>query len=281
VLLALPSELALTPPEKVVLREHLHVAMDIGVTWIDVAQVGAAVGAIARRPKLSIEEELDRANSLVETSDLGGMPHVRILVRNAKRRRPAQGTRVLIEGYTARGSDLPGFRTLGHQSLDWPSNGEAATTGAVTVFAGGARPITLGYFIRVRINPATGGFLRPPATDVHGRPVRVDPHYARDEDYAPDATPAAGWYLRLALAFGHDIFSERDKLPPVEDGYTIRLLVGADDGAARAYEIDINGTEIPIYVLPKYSKCVEPSLCAPRSSVILCQLCADREFGAR
>jgi hypothetical protein len=34
------------------------------------------------------------------------------------------------------------------------------------------------------------------------------------------------------------VTDDRDKLPPVEGGYTIRLL-GADDGAARAFEVDI------------------------------------------
>jgi hypothetical protein len=37
-----------------------------------------------------------------------------------------------------------------------------------------------------------------------------------------------------------DINDDRDKLPPIENGYTIRLIVGADDGAGRAFEVDIS-----------------------------------------
>lgn len=39
---------------------------------------------------------------------------------------------------------------------------------------------------------------------------------------------------------GLDINDDRDKLPPVDDGYRIRLVAGADDGAARVFHIDIN-----------------------------------------
>jgi hypothetical protein len=224
------------------------------VTWIDVAQVGAAVGAIARRPKLSIEEELDRANSLVETSDLGGMPHVRILVRNVKRRRAAQGTRVLIEGYTARGSDLPGFRTLGHQSLDWPSNGEAATTGAVTVFAGGARPITLGYFIRVRINPATGGFLRPrqlTCTAVRCASIRTTRamRITRRMQRQPQVGTCVSRSRSATTSSASATSSHRSKTDTPSDFWSARMM------APRALTRSTStGTEIPIYVLPKYSK---------------------------
>jgi hypothetical protein len=50
------------------------------------------------------------------------------------------------------------------------------------------------------------------------------------ESLAYDTQPkdAVGWYLFLAEL---DVTDDRDKLPPVEGGYTIRLL-GADDGAA-------------------------------------------------
>jgi hypothetical protein len=164
------------------------------------------------------------------------MPHVRLLVVNAKRRRAAHGARVLVEGYTARGSHAPALTTLGHPSLDWPSAPETASTAAVTVFAGGARPITLGYFIRVRRDAE--GFLMRPTVHIEGLAVRGIPHYARDADY--EEGDAEAWYLRLALAFGLDINDDRDKLPPVADGYTLRLLVGADDGAARVLYVDIN-----------------------------------------
>jgi hypothetical protein len=197
------------------------------VTWIEWAQVLAAAAGIgvaalvafmpyARRPKLSVEEDTDRSNSRVEESPLGGLPHVRVLVSNAKRRRAAQGARVLFEGYTVQGSHAAAPTTLGHPSLEWPSTREdAAATGAVTVFAGAKRPITLGYFVRVRCD-AQGAL-----------------HYVRARGYK--SGDADAWYLKLTI--GLDINDNRDKLHPVDDGYVFRLLVGADDGAARTFEV--------------------------------------------
>lgn len=204
--------------------------MNDPVTTFEWAQLVAATAGVviaglvafmpyARRPKLSIEEDRDRSNSRVELSTaLGGLPHVRLLVSNAKRRRAAQGVRVLVEGYTVVGSHAAVLTTLGHPSLDWPSTGEAPT-GAVTVFAGGARPITLGYFVRVRRDQAG------------------DLHYVKERNYRSGEADA--WYLKLTLAFGLDINDNRDKLPPVEDGYIVRLLVGADDGTARIFNVHI------------------------------------------
>jgi len=189
-------------------------------TWIDWATVVAAATGIlvaalvavmpfARRPEVKIEEDADRANSRVEATDRGGLPHVRLLVANSKRRRSAQETRVLVEGYAVVGSHQPAMTTLGHPSLEWPSTAEGA---AVTVFAGGVRPVTLGYFIRVRRNER-GAMLRPTGLDEHGRHVRGLPHYARAPDYGRD--DAEGWYFKLALYPGLDINDDRDKLPPV------------------------------------------------------------------
>jgi hypothetical protein len=172
----------------------------------------------ARRPKLSVEEDRDRSNSRVEQDvRLGSLPHARLLVANAKRRRAAQGARVLVEGYTVVGSHQPALDTLGHPSLQWPSASEEVLTTA-TVFGGGTRPITLGFFIRVR-KDADGAL-----------------HYVRERNYRPGEADA--WYFKLAI--GIDIVENRDKLPPVEDGYMIKLLVGADDGAARSFTVHID-----------------------------------------
>ena len=171
----------------------------------------------ARRPKLQIEEERDRVNSRVESSGLGGLPHVRVLVANAKRRRAAQGARVLGEGWSRVAAPEEELTSFGHPSLEWPTAPDAIA-GAVTVFAGAARPITLGYFVRVRRDEE--GAL----------------HYVAERDY--QSGEADAWYLRLTI--GLDINDNRDKLPPVEDGYILKLLVGADDGAARRFKVHIN-----------------------------------------
>lgn len=202
--------------------------MDDPVSKFEWAQLIGAVLAVgvaglvafmpyARRPKLTIEEDRDRSNSRVESSGLGGLPHVRLLVSNSKRRRAAQNARVLVEGYTVVGSHQPALDTLGHPSLQWPSASDEIVTTA-TVFGGGARPITLGYFVRVRRDSAG------------------DLHYVSEHDY--DGTNADAWYLKLTI--GLDIIENRDKLQPFEDGYLIRLLVGADDGAARVFRVHID-----------------------------------------
>ena len=50
------------------------------------------------------------------------------------------------------------------------------------------------------------------------------------------------WELKLALAFDLAIADQREWLPPRQDGYVVRLVVGADDGAAHNYDIDRDGT---------------------------------------
>ena len=46
----------------------------------------------------------------------------------------------------------------------------------------------------------------------------------------------ATWHLHLALA-GVVPGDHRDWLPPTEQGYVVRLVIGADDGGARRYDV--------------------------------------------
>ena len=52
--------------------------------------------------------------------------------------------------------------------------------------------------------------------------------------------PAACWCFRLAV---QGVSDDRDKLPPVEGRYLIRLLIDADGGPARSFDVylDWNG----------------------------------------
>ena len=94
--------------------------------------------------------------------------------------------------------------------------------------------MSLGRLVRLLIEDG-GRIIRPTAyTQEVGAVVpRRFPHFdkleSRDEE-------RARWFLFLAEL---DVNDDRDKLPPVENGYTIRLLVGADDGTARSFEVDI------------------------------------------
>lgn len=215
-----------------------------GASWLDVATAVTAVGGIliaalvaampfARRPRLSITEDPERVHSRVEDTTAGHLPHVRLLVANEKRRRAAQGTRVLVEWYQARNGERV---SLSHPSLGWPSAPESErATASVVVFAGGHRPVSLGRLIRVQVDD-DGGVFR---ADVYTQSLsaamgaRRFPHFDKLE---PDDERDARWFLYLAEL---DVNDDRDKLRPVENGYVIRLLVGADDGAARSFEVDI------------------------------------------
>jgi hypothetical protein len=212
-----------------------------GTSWIDVAQVGtAAIGILiaalvafmpyARRPRLSLEEDEDRVQSRVEETPVGSLPHVRLLVANKRWRRAAQGTRVFLEWYAPQNGERV---SLAYPWLGWPSAPEAAT-GSVVVFARGRRPVSLGKFIRVGAD-TDGTLWRPETYSLTVGPPggpRTFPHIEPMSGFV-----ATHWYLYLAEL---DVNDDRDKLPPVENGYTIRLLVGADDGAARSYEVDIS-----------------------------------------
>ena len=166
--------------------------------WVQVfaASMGVIVAGLvafmpyARRPKLRIREDRQRAELVVESSAMGTMPHVRLLVTNTRWRRAAQGTRVIVEGFRERRAPDTTFRTLGHPSLQWPSTDQVtAQTNALTVFAGGARPITLGYFIRAWPD---GGDLRYPILATNPTVQFPESHWARTQDYAK------GWTLRVA-----------------------------------------------------------------------------------
>jgi hypothetical protein len=184
----------------------------------------------ARRTRLSVREDPLHVHSRVEDTTVGALPHVRLLVANAERRRAAQGTRVLVEWYQPRGGDPV---SLAHPSLGWPSAPEAEATFSVVVFAGGQRPVSLGRLIRVAVHD-DGQIWRP---DTYTKELgsapgpRKFPHIAHDS-----GLEASAWYFYLAEL---DVNDDRDKLKPVEGGYTIRLLVGAGDGAARSFEVDI------------------------------------------
>jgi hypothetical protein len=214
-----------------------------GATWVDVAQAVSAVAGIliaalvavmpfVRRPRLWIGEDSGRVHSRVEDTPIGSLPHVRLLVSNARWRRAAQGTRVLIEWYQPRNGERV---SLSHPSLGWPSAPEAEATAAAVVFAGGHRPISLGRLIRVATDDE-GRIWRPESYSTTFRQsstlTRQFPHIEHGSGLI-----ATGWFLYLGEL---DINDDRDKLEPVEGGYTIRLLVGADDGAARSFEVDIS-----------------------------------------
>lgn len=206
--------------------------LPLGISAIAlVASIAAFVIPYWRRPSLSLQEDPERTHSRVEGN---GIPHIRLLVRNAKGKRSAKQARVVLDGYRSAASPSPLTR-LGSPFLAWPSAfGQDSDSYISVVFSDAARPVGLGQFRRVRVNPdgkleraevytQTVGAIGEPAGVVH----------------FPDlaAAPDARWHLHLELADAYEIVDERDWLPP--GAWTVRLIVGADDGDAHAYEVDV------------------------------------------
>jgi hypothetical protein len=101
--------------------------------------------------------------------------------------------------------------------LGWPSID--APEAEVTLHAGTRRPVGLGRF-------------QAPRTTDRGT-------LERDNYNRLTHTPwkeGSEWHLVLEL-HGLDIADDRDKLPPGQ--WVIRLLAGADDGDAKAYNVHI------------------------------------------
>jgi len=110
---------------------------------------------------------------------------------------------------------------LGSPFLAWPSIfGQDSDAYVDVIFADAERPVGIGRFVRVKVG-ADGKLTRDPTGPV------VD---HRDD-------PSATWYLHVELARDFTITDERDWLAPGE--WTLRLLVGADDGDGHAYELDV------------------------------------------
>jgi hypothetical protein len=166
--------------------------------------------AFARRPHLEIEEDREGVQSRVEGD---GLPYVRLLVSNPRRRRAAHGARVVLEHHREQRTGAEAIPT-GLPQLGWTTVPEERHDSTV-IFAGASRPVDIGRLVR---GPSSGGL-------VFG---------SDDDERRVDA-----WALELALS-GLKPTDERHRLPWRKDGYVVCLLVGDDDGAARRYDVDID-----------------------------------------
>jgi hypothetical protein len=211
--------------------------LDWGPLAISVIAFLASIGAVAlpywRRPNLHLEADPERTHSRVEGN---GIPHIRLLVRNAKGKRSATHTRVVLDGYRRAKTRQPLTR-LGSPFLGWPSIfGQDSDSYVAVIFSDAARPVGLGRFARVRVDPDDGRLEREEryTQTVGGAPIGLPPvrHFPD-----PQAAPDARWHLHLQLADTYEITDERDWLSP--GAWTVRLIVGADDGDARAYDVDL------------------------------------------
>lgn len=187
------------------------------------AAVAIPLAAFARQPRLElVAEPLDkRIHTRLEGE--AQIPWIRLIVKNRPRRRAAHGTRVFVEHYRTPGA--PPI-SMGNPELGWPST-ELEPGGGVVVFSGGDRPIDFGSLIVLRRHD-------------DGQPV-FPTMASRDQVF----NNGGAWNFLVALAMhGNDppIFlgDRREFLDPKNDGYVLRLMVGADEGKARRYDVQLN-----------------------------------------
>jgi hypothetical protein len=196
---------------------------------IAVVALLVSIGAVAlpytRRPKLSLCEDESREHSRVEGN---GIPHVRALVANAKHKRSAKHARVVLDGYRRVGDS--GSTRLGGPFLAWPSVfGQDSDAYADVIFPGSARPVGIG-----RLAPIADQGWRERVAYLESQPGTATP----DQLLATRAAEREStWKLKLELPGNYTLTDGRDWLDP--GAWTIRLIVGADDGDARTYELDI------------------------------------------
>ena len=180
-------------------------------TWQDVrASRRVAEEAIEANRLVREERELRPDLTLiaddqkVQTQAEGPAVYVRLFVKNASGRRTALGSSVIVEGHT-HGDGTP--VTYGSAALGWSSAG--SDDNRVVVFGGSSRVIDLGFVQREGV----GGSSR--------------------------------WRLllyfpALARAMG-TVGRSPDSRNVVDTGTVVRVVVGADEGEAKTYDIGSTG----------------------------------------
>lgn len=194
-------------------------AIDLGLVLAIIALVltlATSVAPFLRRPRVLLAAD-NEGHSRVEGN---GVPHLRLPISNGRWLRSARRVRVVLDAYKMVGSrDLT---RLASPFLAWPSVfGQDGDSYVEVIFPGAERPVGLGQFFRIR-------------RDAEGRVWREAGHIAT---YAPSDQEAA-WCMHLELAGGFSITDDRDWLSP--GAWSIRLIVGAEDGEARIYEIGLS-----------------------------------------
>jgi hypothetical protein len=192
-------------------------AIDLGLVLATIALVlslATSVVPFIRRPRVSLAAD-NEGHSRVEGNDV---PHLRLPISNGRWLRSARRVRVVLDGYKLLGTRDPLTR-LASPFLAWPSIfGQDSDSYVEVIFPGVERPVGLGQFFKIRRDP-------------EGRVWREAPHLAPLDQEAK-------WCMHLDLAGGFSITDDRDWLSP--GVWSIRLIVGAEDGEARTYEVEVS-----------------------------------------
>jgi hypothetical protein len=118
--------------------------------------------------------------------------------------------------------------SLAGPELGWPSTSVAEGGGAV-VFGGTSKPIDFGS---LGIGPIKPGEGTSPFEFMYG-----------DDKVALIQQGTHQWWFQLKLAMNaRRVFTVglREFLPPQSGGYTARLIVGADEGEARTFDVSFS-----------------------------------------
>jgi hypothetical protein len=194
----------------------LFAATTKGAGWTDWVQLGLAIAVAAtavavpltaffRRPRLRLEEDV--AGDYTDIA-AGDEPRVRLLATNSKWTRTAYRTRVDVIGYRRHAETR--WTWVGNLPLRWLGSPTDLTA---AVYAGDTRPVELGgLFWR-----PPEGWTQPPRTTWEG------------PGPTPEMQEASRWHFHIAVAH----------IELVPDAWVIRLVIAAEDGAARRYDIDV------------------------------------------
>lgn len=209
-------------------------AVPIAISLIALAvSVAALVIPYLRRPSLSLHKDYEATHSRVEGN---GVPYLRLLVENERGKRSAKHARAVLDGYRPQASRDP-LERLGSPFLGWPSvSGQDSDSYVEVIFSNAERPVGLGQFRRVKLR-GDGMIERYPRYSTDGVELAGPGELPDVVNFGSD-DPDAEWRLHLELADGLQIIDERDWLPP--GAWTVHLIIGADDGDAHAYEVDID-----------------------------------------
>jgi hypothetical protein len=189
-----------------------------------VAAVGIPLTAYSRRPRLSIAS---RSDVRVAGGAYLGLPEQELraylTILNRRHRRAARGARVIVDSLWP--TSRPEERSdLAHPELLWANQNSGSNE--TIVFAGGSQSVELG---------------RPVAL-VRNAMGRIAPNDGRT-DWPTMLERGGHWEFQLSLNPPQAVDDPRAFLPPRAGGYTIRLVVGADDAAAQFYDIELNWDE--------------------------------------
>jgi hypothetical protein len=192
--------------------DYIELAVAVGTIALAFVAALPIIRDYCSEPSLSLEVDSEAIHTRVEADRA---PYIRLMVKNARGRRAATGSRVILWSY--RKADVAETSvSLAGPELGWPSTAIRPGDGAV-IFGGTSRPIDFGW---LGVAPAGPGL---PTQLVPGDPL----------------PKGSVWWLQFALGEEQRLAIPRAMVAPAPGGYTVRLIVGADTGKAHTFDVSV------------------------------------------